>query len=113
MSLTAARRTLAALLVSCLVFAAVAGTARAQPQNVQDGLINVAVFDITVVEGDVVLVLNRVVSDVNVGVAAQIAANVCGVNVGPIAVIGQAVDRSGTTRTACETGQQVVRFSQN
>jgi len=108
-----ARKHLAALFATCFVFAGLASTAEAAPQNVQDGLVNVAVFDVTVIDGDVVLVLNRVISDVNVGVAAQIAANVCDVSVGPIAVLGQAVDRSGATRTACETSEQVVRLSQN
>jgi hypothetical protein len=64
-------------------------------------------------DGDVIVTLNRVISDVNVGGAAQIAANVCGVKVGPLAILGQAVDRSGATRTACETGSQIVDFQQN
>jgi hypothetical protein len=82
-------------------------------RNQQDGLINVAIYDITVVDGDVVLVLNEIISNVDVGVAAQIAANVCGVKVGPLAVLGRAVDRSGDTATACETSDQVVQFVQN
>lgn len=68
---------------------------------VQDGLINVAVGDVTILE------------DVNVGVAAQVAANVCGVKVGPVAVLGQAVDRSGATRTVCTTDQGPVTLQQN
>ena len=101
-------------LVATLVLAlsAFAGSA-SSAQNVQDGLVNVAVFDVTVIDGDVIVTLNRVISDVNVGVAAQIAANVCGVKVGPLAVLGQAVDRSGATRTACETSSQIVDFRQN
>ena len=51
--------------------------------QIQDGLVNVAIGDVTILE------------DVNVGVAAQVAANVCGVKVGPVAVLGRAVDRSG------------------
>jgi hypothetical protein len=87
-------KSLAATLVACTTLAV--GAAPALAQN-QDGLINVAIGDITI-------------RDVNVGVAAQIAANVCGVKVGPLAVLGRAVDRSGTTETACTTGAQTVRF---
>jgi hypothetical protein len=84
-------------------------------QNQQDGLVNVAIFDVTVVDGDVIVIvtLSEIISDVNIGVAAQIAANVCGVKVGPLAVLGRAVDRSGDTQTACETGTQLVEFQQN
>lgn len=68
---------------------------------VQDGLVNVAVGDVTILE------------DVNIGVAAQVAANICGVKVGPVAALGQAVDRSGQTRTVCTTDQGPVSISQN
>ena len=68
---------------------------------IQDGLVNVAVGDVTILE------------DVNVGVAAQVAANICGVKVGPVAVLGQAVDRSGATRTVCTTDQCPVTIRQN
>jgi hypothetical protein len=47
------------------------------------------------------------------GIAAQIAANVCGVKVGPVAVLGTAVDRSGATRTVCTTTQGPVTLNQN
>lgn len=73
--------------------------AQAQPQ--QDGLINVVVGDVTILE------------DVNIGVAAQVAAEICGVSVGPVAVLGRAVDRSGDTRTVCESDQGPVRLEQN
>jgi hypothetical protein len=106
---TAVTTLVATLLLALSAFAGSASSA----QNVQDGLVNVAVYDITVIDGDVIVTLNRVISDVNVGVAAQIAANVCGVKVGPLAILGQAVDRSGATRTACETGSQIVEFEQN
>jgi len=79
---------------------AVPATASAQPQ-IQDGLVNVAIGDVTILE------------DVNVALAAQVAANVCGVNVGPVAVLGRAVDRSGATRTVCTADQGPVRIVQN
>src|ERR671914_1063777 len=61
---------------------------------IQDGLVNVAVGDVTILQ------------DVNIGVAAQVAANICGVKVGPVAVLGRAVDRSGQTRTVCTVERQ-------
>ena len=67
----------------------------------QDGLVNVAIGDITILE------------DVNIGIAAQVAANVCGVKVGPVAVLGRAVDLSGGSRTVCTTNQGPVSISQN
>lgn len=72
----------------------------AQPQ-IQDGLVNVAVGDVTILE------------DVNIGVAAQVAANICGVKVGPVAVLGTAADAGNTTRTVCTTDQGPVRIIQN
>jgi hypothetical protein len=77
---------------------AAATPAAAQP-NQQDGLVNVNIGDVTVLE--------------NVGVAAQIAAEVCGVQVGPVAVLARAVDRDGETRTVCQSDQGPVTISQN
>lgn len=76
-------------------------TAASAATQVQDGLVNVAVGDVTILE------------NVDIGVAAQVAANVCGVKVGPVAVLGQAVDRSGDTRTVCESEQGPVTIEQN
>ena len=79
----------------------VIGVPAAAQIAIQDGLVNVAVGDVTILE------------DVNVGVAAQVAANVCGVKVGPVALLGRAVDRSGATQTVCTTPQGPVTISQN
>jgi hypothetical protein len=68
---------------------------------IQDGLVNVAVGDVTILE------------DVRVVVAAQVAANICGVKVGPVAALGQAVDRSGATRTVCTNDQGPITIQQN
>ncbi|MBM7805141.1 hypothetical protein JOD57_000978 [Geodermatophilus bullaregiensis] len=87
------------LAASAALVTGVAGTAGAQP--VQDGLVNVAVGDVTILE------------DVNVALAAQVAANICGVKVGPVAVLGRAVDRSGETSTVCTTDQGPVDLEQN
>jgi len=69
--------------------------------TVGDGLVNVAVGDITIEDA------------VDIGVAAQVAANICGVKVGPVAVLGRAVDKSGTPRLVCNTDQGPVTISQN
>lgn len=74
--------------------------AQAATQN-QDGLVNVAVGDVSVLD------------NANVNVVAQVAANICGVNVGPVAVLGTAVDADGVTRTVCTTSNGPVRISQN
>lgn len=76
------------------------GIAPAMAQE-QDGLVNVAVGDITILE------------DVNVGVAAQVAANICGVRVGPVAVLARQVDRTGTTATVCDNDNEPVTITQN
>ena len=93
------KRAFTTLSASALLFVGAAGPASAAPQ--QDGLVNVAVGDVTILQ------------DVNIGVAAQVAANVCGVKVGPVAVLATQVDRSGATRTACTTGGHAVRLTQN
>ena len=85
---------------AALVTAAAAPASAANNAN-QDGLVNVAVGDVAIL------------NDVNVGVAAQVAANICGVKVGPVAVLGTAVDRSGATSTVCTTDQGPINLTQN
>ena len=95
---TWARKAVVPVFAGAAVLAA-ATPAAAQPN--QDGLINVAVGDVTILE------------DVNIGVAAQVAANLCGLKVGPVAVLGTAVDRSGAPATVCTTDQGPVTLEQN
>ena len=95
-----ARKSIATVFAGTVLAVGVASPASAAPQF-QDGLVNVAVGDVTILE------------DVNIGVAAQVAANICGVKVGPVAVLGRAVDRSGTTRTVCTTDQGPIDLEQN
>jgi len=90
-------------LVATLVVGAVmvfGGVDAAEAQE-QDGLVNVMIGDVTILE------------DVNIGIAAQVAANICGVRVGPVAVLGRAVDRSGDSETVCEIEQGDVTITQN
>ena len=93
------KRAFATLSTTALLAVGAAGPASAQTQ--QDGLVNVAVGDVTILQ------------DVNVGVAAQVAANVCGVKVGPVVVLATQVDTTGAERTVCTTGGQAVRLTQN
>ena len=81
---------------------AVAATAVAAPANAQtsDGLINVTIGDITL-------------EDVRIGVAAAVAANICGVQVGPTVLLGRQVDATSTQRTVCESDVGDVVFTQN
>lgn len=96
-----ARTAMASLFAGAIVLTGSAAPAAAATQTQGDGLVNVAVGDVTITDA------------VDIGVAAQIAANICGVKVGPVAVLGAAVDRSGTTRTVCETDQGPVTLTQN
>jgi len=93
-------RLLAASLFASAALMSAVPTASAQVA-IQDGLVNVAVGDVTILE------------DVNIGVGAQVAANICGLKVGPLAVLGAAVDRSGAPRTVCTTDQGPVTIEQN
>ena len=80
---------------------ALAGPAVGASNNQQDGLVNVNVGDI------------EILNDARIGVAAVVAANICGVDVGPVAVLGRAVDRSGDTATVCTTPTGPVTIEQN
>ena len=86
----------AAFTLACT--AALAAPAQAQQQ---DGLVNVNVGDV------------EILNDARIGVAAQVAAQLCGISVGPVAVLANVVDRTGDTRTVCNTEQGPVLIVQN
>jgi hypothetical protein len=102
--LTHARKLVATTLVSGSLLLGFAPVAGAQGPVIQDGLVNV--------NGPLVNV-----EDVNVAVAADLAVQACGIDVGPLAVgvlaRAIAVDRSGRTQTICRTDQGPVTISQN
>ena len=75
------QRSLVALLMAWTLSLGFAGPASAQIQ-IGDGLVNVMVGDVTILE------------DVNIAVAAKVVAAICDVNVGPVVVLGRAIDRS-------------------
>lgn len=84
-----------------LLFAAGVAPASAAPNQIQDGLVNVAVGDVTILE------------DVRVGVAANVVAQVCGLKVGPVALLARQVDRSGASNTVCTSNGAPITISQN
>ena len=94
------RRTSSVVVATGLIFTGALG-AQAQAQVKQDGLVNVNVGNVTILE------------DVRVGVVANIVAQICGVKVGPVAVLGRAVDRSGDTNTVCRTDGAPIKITQN
>ena len=98
--LTSTKTLAVSAFMGAAVFFAPVSPAAAQIQP-QDGLVNVAVGDVTILE------------DVNVSVAAEVAANICGVKVGPVAVLGRAVDRNGGEQVVCTTDQGPVTIEQN
>jgi secreted PhoX family phosphatase len=96
-----ARRTFVSVFAAGALMTGATIPAMAAPAQQQDGLINVAVGDVSIL------------NDARIGVAAQVAAQVCGVKVGPVAVLGAAVDRSGATRTVCTTDHGPVTLQRN
>jgi hypothetical protein len=79
------------------------GAAACEPTTtVQDGLVNVNVGDVTILE------------DVNVNVAADVTAQLCGVNVDAVVAVIAAVDQDSRTRTICKLeDNDKVRVEQN
>ncbi len=85
---------LASMFASALLFAGLAAPASAQQQ--QDGLVNIMIGDITI-------------EDVNVGIAANVAAAICAQDVNILAV------DQGAGDVVCRIGRstQEIRFTQN
>jgi hypothetical protein len=96
------RRTVLTLAAATAVVTATAVPASAAgDNNLQNGLVNVALGRITL-------------TDINVGVAAQIAAAVCGLDVGPVAVLATAVDAGplGTSEVVCNVANMPLTLEQ-
>ena len=93
------RRTALTLGAAAVVVTATALPASAD-NNVQNGLVNVALGRITL-------------TDINVGVAANVAAAICGIKVGPVAVLATAVDAGGPTRTVCRVFNMPLTLTQD
>ncbi|HEY5866476.1 MAG TPA: hypothetical protein VI542_13165 [Candidatus Tectomicrobia bacterium] len=93
------QHSIAALLASGALFLSLVGPVAAQVQ-IPDGLVNVTIGDI------------EVLNNANIGIAAEVAAQVCGIRVSHVAVLAEQVDNGGATRTIC-TSPQRVTISQN
>lgn len=91
-------RHLGTLLIAGTLSLALVGTSVAQT-TVGDGLVNVAIGDI------------EILNHSNIGIVAEVAANVCGVRVSNVAILAEQVDRNGGQRTVCETAQGPVVIS--
>jgi hypothetical protein len=94
------RRISAAIVATATIGFGIAGPAAAANNSQQNGLVNVSVGDVSVLD------------DANIGVAATVAANICGVSVGPVILLAQRVDATSVTRTVCTTDNGPVTISQ-
>jgi len=94
------KKTVVAVFAGTVPLAGGAAPASAATQN-QDGHDNVAVGDVSVL------------NDARIGLVAQVPAQVCGVKVGPVAVLGRAADRRSATSTVCTVKGAPVTLSQN
>jgi len=98
-------KTLSAAAIGGVLFITSLTGAGAAPNNtVQDGLVNVAAGDVTILQ------------DVNAAVAAQVVANVCGVSVGPVALLANQinlVDATGVSKTFCDANGAPLTITQN
>ena len=96
------RRSIVALLMAGALSLSLVGPAAAQT-TVGDGLVNVAIGDIDL----------EILNNSNIGVAAEVAAQICGLRVSNVAILAEQVDRSGGERTVCTTDQGPVTISNN
>jgi hypothetical protein len=92
------RRAKYAFAVVCTAALVAAPSASAQRQ---DGLVNVVIGDVTIAE------------DVNVAVAANIVAQVCGVQADVVVAVIAAVDQNSRQATFCRTEDGKVKVVQN
>jgi len=81
---------LAPLLAGALAF----GTACEPPTVVQDGLVNVNIGDVTILE------------DVNVAVAADVVAQICGVSANVAVAVISGVDQDSEPATFCRLANE-------
>jgi hypothetical protein len=97
------KKLMVVVIVAAMIAVGVAGPASAKNNTViQDGLVNVAVGDVTILE------------DVNIAVAADVVAQVCGLNVDVVAGIIADVDTGATRKyTFCKVEDGQVKVTQN
>jgi hypothetical protein len=95
------KKTCAALFATALLGVGIAAPAGAANDSRQNGLVNVSLGDVSVLD------------NANVGVAANVAAEICGVNVGPVAILAANTAATGTQHTVCQVGDQAVTLTQS
>jgi len=95
------RKTSAAVLATAILGVGIVGPAAAQNNSRQNGLVNVSLGDVNLLNHS------------NIGVAANVAAAVCGVNVGPVAILAVNTAATGTQHTVCTIGDQAVTLTQS
>ncbi|KUI25804.1 hypothetical protein AU196_23800 [Mycobacterium sp. IS-1742] len=98
------RASAGAVLGGGLLFSAGLGLAQAQPDTIiGDGLVNVGIGDVTILE------------DVNVGVAANVVAQICDVaDIGSVNVLAEATDSGTASDSVCAIeGAGPVTVTQN
>jgi hypothetical protein len=91
----------AAVLGSLLFISGFTGAGAAPDNVVQDGLVNVSAGDVTILQ------------DVNAAVAAQVVANVCGLQVGPLAILATQIDAGSASQTICSSNGAPIMITQN
>jgi hypothetical protein len=92
------KKTGAAVFATAILGVGLAGPAAAANNSRQSGLVNVSLGDVSILD------------NANIGVAANVAAAVCGINVGPVAVLAVNTAATGTQHTVCTlpSGQTVT-----
>jgi hypothetical protein len=93
------QRNIAALVVAGALTVGFAGPAAAQRQN-QNGLVNLAIG-------------NVVIQDINIGIAAQIIANVCDTTVQVAVAVVAAVAQGDPATTVCTVAGTPIVVSQS
>jgi hypothetical protein len=93
------QRNMVALVLAVALSLGLAVPAAVQAQA-QAGLVNVSVGNV------------NVLNNVSVGVAAQLVAQVCGVEVGPVVLLGVSVIQTGQPATVCQSAQGPVTIFQ-
>lgn len=84
------RKVTAAAAGSLFLIGAVAAPSQAVRDVDQDGLVNVSVGNV------------EILNDASIAVAANVAAQLCGIKVGPVLLLAQQVDANDTTAVVCD-----------
>ncbi|MGX9899631.1 hypothetical protein ACW0JT_06515 [Arthrobacter sp. SA17] len=84
------KKATASVFGSLLILGAVATPSQAVRDVDQDGLVNVSVGNV------------EILNDVNIALAANVAAQVCGVKVGPVILLAQEVDATDVSAVVCD-----------